>query len=264
MEVISIVNWKGGVGKTTTAINLSVGLVKHGKKVLLIDADPQGNATAGIGFLSAVNEGENYITIYDIMKRKNAIVDGIYTMDRFECLDIIPANDDLANAEIELSTAFERERILKDSIEKYKEEFESLYDFIIIDNNPSLGLLTFNSMVASDSLIIPLEPTPFSIDGLSRLLSTMEIIKNRLNPNLDIKGVLLTRVDKRTNLEKVYNEQLNNIFKEKVFFTIIHQNVDISRAQEESLSVIEYNPKAKGSEEYLALAEEVIICSQKE
>lgn len=245
--IISIVNQKGGVGKTTTTCNLGSCLVELGKKVLLIDNDPQGNLTQSIG----VKEYKN--TVYDCLTNELPIHEAIHKT----CvpnLDIVPSNIKLANAELELSNALGRETILKDCIESSSLD----YDYILIDCNPSLSLLTINALTVCDTMIIPLEPSVFALEGIAQLIKVINLVKKKINPKLGIEGVLLTRVDSRTSLSKEFREQLHEIFGPKVFDTVIHQNIAIGKAQIESVPINLFDKNSKGYKEYLALAQEVM------
>jgi chromosome partitioning protein len=249
MEIIGIVNQKGGVGKSTTAINLSSCLAQLGKKVLLIDIDPQANTTRGIGFNQKVDT-----TIYEVLVEELPLSNAIYNTN-IKNIDIVPSNIKLANAELELSSVFGRETILETAFQKS----DSLdYDYVIIDCNPSLGLLTVNAMVACSDLIIPMEPAIFSLDGIEQLVNVINLIKRKINEELSIKGVLLTRVDARTNIAKEFEDELREIFGDKIFNTIIHQNVKIVESQAEQLPINIYDDKARGAKEYMKLAKELI------
>lgn len=247
MNIISIVNQKGGTGKTTTAINLGASLVKLGKKILLIDADPQANLTTGIG----IKDKDK--TIYDCLVNDAPIKECIYKTG-IENLYIIPSSIQLANAEIELSSVLGRESVLKDAVCSSSLD----YDYILIDCNPSLGLLTVNALTVCDNVLIPLEPSIFSFQGVDNLIKIINLIQKKLNSKINILGVLLTRVDSRTNISKNFESQLKEIFKNKVFDTLIHQNVKIVEAQVEKKTIIEYDKQSKGAKEYLQLAKEVV------
>ena len=247
MNTISIVNQKGGTGKTTTAINLGASLVNLGKKVLLIDADPQANLTTGVGLIDKDK------TIYDCLINDIPIKECIYKTG-IENLYIIPSSIQLANAEIELSSVLGRESVLKDAVCSASLD----YDYILIDCNPSLGLLTVNALTVCDNVLIPLEPSIFSFQGVDNLIKIINLIRKKLNSKINIFGVLLTRVDSRTNISKDFESQLKEIFKNKVFDTLIHQNVKIVEAQVERKNIIEYDKQSKGAKEYLQLAKEVV------
>jgi chromosome partitioning protein len=251
-KIISICNWKGGVGKTTTAINLSYSLTNEEfqKRVLLIDNDPQANATSGIGY--KVKNIEN--SIYGILKYDKPLLEGIMPTG-YKNFDLIPSVGELTDLEVELSTRMQREILLQKAMAKSIEELKT-YDYIIIDNNPGIGLLTVNSLAASDYAILPIEPSAFSFDGLARLLNIIEMVQN-INNNLKIMGILLTRVDKRTNLEDFFRKNLE-LFSNNIFFTTIYQNVDVSKSQMANMPIEKYNPQAKSAKEYIELANEVI------
>lgn len=252
-NIIAVVNQKGGVAKTTTAINLGSSLVEMGYKVLLVDMDPQANLTQGIGLMK---EEE---TIYEVLKGeitfKGAICRTDIIPDEWKGqLDVLPSNIKLANAELELSGELGREKLLQ---EAYEEADILDYDYIFIDCNPSLGLLTVNSLSVANNILIPIEPSIFALDGIQQLLNVIKLIKKKINSQINIMGVLLTRVDGRTNIAKEFEEDLKEIFEEKVFNTVIHQNVKISEAQSEQLPINLFDKKARGTKEYYELAKEV-------
>ncbi|KIL49205.1 ParA family protein [Jeotgalibacillus soli] len=248
-KIIAITNQKGGVGKTTTSVNLSACLAYLGKKVLLVDIDPQGNASSGVG----INKGDVEQCIYDILVDD---VDIRLTIKEttVENLSIIPATISLAGAEIELVSTISREVRLKKALQDIQDQ----YDFIIIDCPPSLGLLTINALTASDSLIIPVQCEYYALEGLSQLLSTVRLVQKHLNNRLLIDGVLLTMLDARTNLGIQVIEEVKKYFQDKVYSTIIPRNVRLSEAPSHGLPVILYDPKSRGAEVYLDLAKEVI------
>ncbi len=257
MEVIAIVNQKGGVGKTTTAINLTSALAEMGKKILLVDMDPQANATQGVG---VSKKGK---TVYDILKGERKLNEVCYRVSVDEelkgTINIIPSAIELADAEIKLSEELGRETLLKEALTRATEEgVLDNYDYIIIDCNPSLGLLTVNALCAADSLIIPMEPSIFALDGIEKLVDIIKLVRRKINSDLQIKGVLLTRIDGRTNIAEEFERELKDIFGKKVFDTIIHQNVKINEAQTEALPINLYDKKARGAEEYSLLAKELI------
>ena len=248
-RIIAIANQKGGVGKTTTSVNLSACLAYLGKKVLLIDIDPQGNASSGVG----VNKGEVNQCIYDVLIDDVSIKDTILET-KVENLHIVPATISLAGAEIELVSTISREVRLKKAIQ----EVEKLYEYVIIDCPPSLGLLTINSLTAADSIIIPVQCEFYALEGLSQLLSTIRLVQKHLNKNLQIDGVLLTMFDARTNLGIQVIEEVKKYFQDKVYKTIIPRNVRLSEAPSHGEPIIIYDPKSRGAEVYLELAKEVI------
>jgi chromosome partitioning protein len=248
-RVICIANQKGGVGKTTTAVNLSASLAVAEKKTLLIDIDPQGNATSGFG----VPRGEISRNIY------HALIDQVPPQallrdTELSFLKIIPSNIDLIGAEIELVPFPDRETRLKNALKELKAEF----DFLIIDCPPSLGLLTVNSLTASDSILIPLQCEYYPMEGLSQLLKTIELIKNHLNPDLKIEGILLTMFDKRNNISHQVTEEVRKHFGSLVFNTVIPRNVRLSESPSFGKPIILYDASSRGAESYLDLAKEVL------
>jgi chromosome partitioning protein len=245
--ITAIVNQKGGVAKTTTTINLGSCLAELGKKVLLIDIDPQGNLTQGLG-IENIDK-----TIYECLTEELPLSE-IVQHTSINNLDIIPASIKLANAELELSNTLGRESLLKDALEHTILN----YDYVLIDCNPSLGVLTVNALTAAEDIIIPLEPGIFALEGIGQLVKVIQLIKKKLNPKLNIKGVLLTRVDSRTSLAKEFKEQLHAIFGDKVFNTVIHNNVKIAEAQTHKKPINIYDKNAKGSIEYMSLAKELL------
>ncbi|MFS0575830.1 AAA family ATPase [Sporosarcina sp. 179-K 3D1 HS] len=248
-RIIAIANQKGGVGKTTTSVNLSACLAHIGKKVLLIDTDPQGNATSGVG----VNKGDVHQCIYDILI-DDVDVKEVIRPSKVENLDVIPATISLAGAEIELVSTISREVRLKHAIQEAK----SMYDYIIIDCPPSLGLLTINALTASDSIIIPVQCEYYALEGLSQLLSTIRLVQKHLNEHLMIEGVLLTMFDARTNLGIQVIEEVKKYFQDKVYRTIIPRNVRLSEAPSHGEPIIMYDARSRGAEVYLELAKEVV------
>lgn len=248
-RIIAIANQKGGVGKTTTSVNLSACLAYLGKKVLLVDIDPQGNASSGVG----VNKGDVSQCIYDVLIDDVNVVETIQET-KVENLHIVPATISLAGAEIELVSTISREVRLKRALLEVKDK----YDYILIDCPPSLGLLTINSLTASDAIIIPVQCEFYALEGLSQLLSTIRLVQKHLNKNLEIDGVLLTMFDARTNLGIQVIEEVKKYFQEKVYKTIIPRNVRLSEAPSHGEPIIIYDPKSRGAEVYLDLAKEVI------
>ena len=254
-KVISLVNQKGGVGKTTTSINLSASLAVLGKKVLLIDLDPQGNATTGIG----INKGEIDNSIYDVLIGKCEVEEAIAT-SKYKRLYVIPATINLAGIDIELmeksnnDSSFSKGSQLKTRLDKIKDQF----DYVIMDCPPSLGLITTNALTASDSVIIPVQCEFFALEGIMQLLNTIMMAQKTLNPNLDIEGVLLTMLDSRTNLGFEVVEDIRKYFKERVYNTIIPRLIRLTEAPSHGKPIVAYDPKSKGTEAYLNLAKEVI------
>lgn len=247
-RVIAIANQKGGVGKTTTSVNLSAGLAKLGKKVLLIDIDPQGNATSGVG----INKSEIDESIYDVLIDDIPLARIIHK-GNIENLFIAPTTISLAGAEIELVSIISRESRLKNAIQTTKEA----YDFVIIDCPPSLGLLTLNALTAADAVLIPVQCEYYALEGLSQLLSTISLVQKHLNDQLEIDGVLLTMFDGRTNLSAQVAEEVKKFFDNRVYRTVIPRSVRLSEAPSHGESIIEYDPKSKGAEVYLQFAKEV-------
>lgn len=248
-RIIAIANQKGGVGKTTTSVNLSACLAYLGKKVLLVDIDPQGNASSGVG----VNKGDVQQCIYDVIIDDVPVKEAVLET-KVENLHIVPATISLAGAEIELVSTISREVRLKRALQ----EVQDLYDYIVIDCPPSLGLLTINSLTASDAIIIPVQCEFYALEGLSQLLSTIRLVQKHLNKNLAIDGVLLTMFDARTNLGIQVIEEVKKYFQDKVYKTIIPRNVRLSEAPSHGEPIIIYDPKSRGAEVYLELAKEVI------
>jgi chromosome partitioning protein len=247
--IFSIANQKGGVGKTTTSVNLSACMAYMGKKVLLIDIDPQGNATSGVG----IEKGDVEECIYNILVDDIDPEEVIKPTD-VEGLDIIPSTIQLAGAEIELVPTISREVRLSRALEKIKDK----YDYILIDCPPSLGLLTINALTASNSVIIPVQCEYYALEGLSQLLSTVRLVQKHLNHNLMIEGVLLTMLDARTNLGIQVIDEVKKYFQDKVYRTIIPRNVRLSEAPSYGKPIIIYDPKSRGAEVYLELAKEVM------
>ncbi|MFC5703148.1 ParA family protein [Cohnella faecalis] len=252
-KIIAISNQKGGVGKTTTAVNLGACLATLGRRVLIVDIDPQGNTTSGIG----INKADVEYCIYDVLINevhpKQAIADtGI------ENLKIIPATIQLAGAEIELVPTMSREIRLKKSLALVRH----MFDYILIDCPPSLGILTINSLTAADSVIIPIQCEYYALEGLSQLLNSIRLVQKHLNTSLQIEGVLLTMFDARTNLGIQVIEEVKKYFQQKVYQTVIPRNVRLSEAPSHGQSIITYDPKSKGAEVYLELAKEVITYEQ--
>ena len=248
-KVIAIANQKGGVGKTTTSVNLSACLGELGQRVLLIDIDPQGNATSGLG----IDKGKIEKSIYDVLVDDIPIKDTVIGTE-VDNLKVLPATIQLAGAEIELVASMSRETKLKKAIDKIKNE----YDFVIIDCPPSLGLLTINSLTAANSILVPIQCEFYALEGLSQLLKTITLIQDNLNQDLVLEGVVLTLFDSRTNLSGQVVQEVKNHFQQKVFKTIIPRNVRLSEAPSFGRPVIKYDPKSKGAEVYYNLAKEVL------
>ena len=251
-KVIAIANQKGGVGKTTTAVNLSACIAYRGKKVLLIDIDPQGNSTSGFGFdPNAIKE-----SIYDVLIN-GADLESILTDTALETLKLCPSNIHLAGAELEMVSLISRENKLKDALTDLKSEF----DFIFIDCPPSLGLLTLNSLTAANAILVPIQCEYYALEGLGQLMRTISLVQRHLNRSLTVEGVVLTMFDARTNLSIQVVEEIKRHFKDKVYSTLIPRNVKLSEAPSFGLPIILYDAKSKGAECYLDLADEVIALS---
>lgn len=248
-RIIAIANQKGGVGKTTTSTNLSACLAEAGKKVLLIDIDPQGNATSGVGIDK--NNLEN--TVYDIIIEECTLEECLIE-NALENLDVLPSNVNLSGAEIDLIGIDDREYILKKNIDKIKDN----YDFIIIDCPPSLNMLTVNAMTTADTVLVPIQCEYYALEGLSQLIHTINLVKERLNPNLEMEGVVFTMYDARTNLSLEVVENVKNNLKQSIYKTIIPRNVRLAEAPSHGLPINLYDTKSVGAESYRLLAEEVI------
>ncbi|MCR1899254.1 AAA family ATPase [Irregularibacter muris] len=248
-RTIAIFNQKGGVGKTTTNVNLSAGLGKLGKKVLVIDIDPQGNSSSGLG----INKNHLEYSIYDVLINDLDSHKAIIKTD-FDNLHILPATVELAGAEIELTSKNQREVKLKKKIEEVKED----YDYIFIDCPPSLGLLSINALAASDSVLIPIQCEYYALEGVSQLMNTIQLVKRGLNPNLEIEGVVLSMFDGRNNLSIQVVDEAKKYFRGKVYTTLIPRNVRLAEAPSYGLPIMEYDLKSRGAEAYLDLAQEFI------
>ena len=248
-RVIAIANQKGGVGKTTTAINLSAALAEKGKRVLVVDTDPQGNTTSGFGIEK--NELEN--TIYELLLGECSVQDCIIK-DKKSGVSIIPSNVNLAAVEIELIDADKREFILKREIDWIRED----YDFIMIDCPPSLSMLTVNAMTTADTVLVPIQCEYYALEGLSQLIHTVNLVKERLNPDLDMEGVVFTMYDSRTNLSNQVVDNVKSVLQQKIFKTLIPRNVRLAEAPSFGMPINQYDPKSAGAEAYAALADEVI------
>ena len=239
-KVISIANQKGGVGKTTTSVNLSTCLAQKGKKVLLIDIDPQGNATSGLGV-----DARETKSIYDVIINEVNIKDTVHST-MVKKLYVCPANIDLAGAEVELVSMVSRETRLKDAIDEIRDEF----DYVIIDCPPSLGLITLNAFTASDSVLIPIQCEYYALEGLGQLINTIKLVQKHLNKNLEIEGVVLTMFDLRTNLSTQVATEVEKYFGNKVFQTVIPRNIRLSEAPSHGLPITLYDKDSKGAETY--------------
>lgn len=248
-KIIAIANQKGGVGKTTTSVNLGAGLAQVGKKVLLVDIDAQGNATTGVG----IEKSELNECIYNVLV-EDMDVRVVIQRTKTENLDVLPATIQLAGAEIELVPTISREVRLQRALQPIRDE----YDYIIIDCPPSLGLLTINALTAADSVIIPVQCEYYALEGLSQLLNTVRLVQKHLNKNLAIQGVLLTMLDARTNLGLQVIDEVKKYFRDKVYRSIIPRNVRLSEAPSHGKPIMMYDAKSRGAEVYLDLAKEVI------
>src|SRR3989338_5544875 len=248
-KIISICNQKGGTGKTTTAVNLSAALSQIGKKVLIVDADPQGNATSGVG----INKNTIENSVYEVLLSRAQIQD-VTIKNVFPNLDLIPCNIHLTGAEIELVGVLSRETRLKRALDAVKQN----YDFIFIDSPPSLGLLTLNALVASDAIIIPIQCEFYALEGVSQLLNTINLVRDGLNSELKIEGVLLTMADFRTNLTTEVINEIKNYFKEKVYKTIIPRNIKLSEAPSFGKPISLYDSGSIGAKRYAELAQELL------
>lgn len=248
-RVIAIVNQKGGVGKTTTSINLSACLAQAGQKVLTVDLDPQGNTTSGLG----IDKNSLKYTIYDLLI-DNTHLENIKIKAIIENLDLLPANIELAGAEIELITYIGREFILKKVLDNTK----FLYDYIIIDCPPSLNILTINALTAADTILVPIQCEYFALEGLSQLMHTVELVKKNINPNIKIEGIAFTMYDSRTNLSMQVVEEVKKHIAKDVYTSIIPRNVRLSEAPSHGLPITIYDPKSKGAESYILLSELVM------
>lgn len=249
VRIIAVTNQKGGVGKTTTAINLSACLAAEGKRVLAIDADQQGNTTSGLG----LDKNEVPLTIYDSFLGEASLAE-VKQTTCVEGLEVVPANINLTGAEIELIGKNDREFIIREELEKIKDD----YDFIIIDCPPSLNLITINALVAADTVLVPIQCEYFALEGLEQLLHTVNLVKKRLNPELEIEGIVFTMFDARTNLSLQVVEEVKRSLGQNVYRTIIPRNVRLGEAPSHGLPIHLYDPRSKGAEAYALLAEEVI------
>ncbi|API88485.1 sporulation initiation inhibitor Soj [Marinilactibacillus sp. 15R] len=249
-QIIAVANQKGGVGKTTTTVNLGASLAYAGKRILLIDMDAQGNATSGLG----IRKGEVDKDIYDVLINEVPLEDVILPTSR-ENLSIVPATIQLAGAEVELTSLMARETRLKSAIET----LDDIYDYVFIDCPPSLGHLTINAFTASDSVLIPVQCEYYALEGLSQLLNTVRLVQKHFNKELKVEGVLLTMLDARTNLGFEVVNEVKKYFREKVYTTIIPRNIRLSEAPSYGLSIIDYDLRSKGAEVYQELAKEVML-----
>ena len=252
-RILSVANQKGGVGKTTTTINLATALAMTEQRILVVDMDPQGNLTSGLGLKGQASEAG---TIYQALTAAEPIDDpAVFVLEtRIKDLFLIPADRNLTGAEVELVMLPNRERRLRDLLERLRDRF----DFILIDTPPSLGLLTFNALVAADAVLIPLNCEYFALEGLADLVATLRRVRSALNPSLDIAGVLMTMYDERTNLGQQVSRDIREFFKDRVFDTVIPRNIRLGEAPSHGIPAILYDVKSRGSEAYLALAKELL------
>ena len=254
MQIISVINQKGGVGKTTTVINLAAGLSQQNKKILVIDLDPQGNATTGLGLSNMENSSD---TIYGVLNGTKEVFD-VIKKTQFENLDLVTSNVDLSGLEVETADDVNRAFILKHKLASYLNNSRGFYDYILIDCPPSLSLLTVMALVCSDSLLVPLQTEFFALEGLTQLMKTIERIKINLNPDLKIRGILLTMYDKRNKLSSQVEKEARDYFNKKVYSTVIPRNVRLSEAPSHGMPVLIYDKSCPGSKSYFSFTDEFI------
>lgn len=250
-RVIAIANQKGGVGKTTTAINLGASLAVAECRTLVIDMDPQGNASSGLG----ISPDPDQLTVYDVMIGGQEARDAVIKAVQFPFLDLMPSTRDLVGAEIELVGALSRETVLRRALESIREE----YDYILVDCPPSLGLLTLNTLTAADSVLIPIQCEFYALEGLSQLLNTVRLVQRALNPGLEIEGVLLTMFDRRLNLSRQVAAEAREYFQDRVYRTAIPRNVRLAEAPSFGQPIVQYDVLSQGAQSYLALAKELLV-----
>ena len=254
MQIISVINQKGGVGKTTTVINLAAGLSQQGKKILVIDLDPQGNATTGLGLSNTKNSED---TIYGVLNGTKSILT-VIKKTQFQNLDIVTSNVDLSGLELETAGDSKRAFILKDKLVAYLNDSRTNYDYVLIDCPPSLSLLTVMALVSSNSLVVPLQTEFFALEGLTQLMKTIERIKVSLNPKLKIRGILLTMYDKRNKLSSQVEKEARDYFTNQVYKTVIPRNVRLSEAPSHGVPVLIYDKTCVGSKSYFSFTDEFI------
>lgn len=249
---IAVTNQKGGVGKTTTTVNLSACLAEQGMRVLVLDVDPQGNATSGLG----VDKFEVPYSVYDLLVNSVAAADALVHTDT-PGLDVIPSNIELAGAEVEMVSMLGREFVLQRALEPLADQ----YDFMLIDCPPSLGLLTVNAMAAADSVMVPIQCEYYALEGLSQLMNTVKLVKKHINPKIEVEGVVLTMYDARTKLSAQVVEEVRKFFRDKVYKSVIPRNVRLGEAPSHGLPIHLYDPKCSGAEAYQALAREILAAN---
>ncbi len=253
-EIISIINQKGGVGKTTTTINLAAGLALQNKKILVVDLDPQGNATTGLGLSNSENSDETIYAVLNGTKKFSEVI----KKTKFKNLDLVSSNVDLSGLEVETAGDSKRAFILKDQITAYFNDSTDLYEYVLIDCPPSLSLLTVMALVTSNSLVVPLQTEFFALEGLTQLMKTIDRVKVNLNQNLKIKGILLTMYDKRNKLSSQVEREARDYFKEKVYSTVIPRNVRLSEAPSHGIPVLLYDKSCPGSKSYFSFTDEFL------